>query len=83
MEKEIIEIKNILKKIISNSDSKHIAFSGGLDSSIIASHLNGQQKNALVVITDDFISNDLTYSQKDKDLLEKIHSVQLHLRPTT
>ena len=63
MEKEIIEIKNILKKIISNSNSKHISFSGGLDSSIIASHLTEQQKNALVVITDDFISNDLAYSQ--------------------
>jgi len=63
MEKEIIEIKNILKKIISDSNSKHISFSGGLDSSIITSHLNEQQKNALVVITDDFIANDLTYSQ--------------------
>ena len=63
MEKKTIEIKNILKKIISNSNSKHISFSGGLDSSIITSHLNEQQKNALVVITDDFIANDLTYSQ--------------------
>ena len=63
MEKEIIEIKNILKKKISKSNSKHISFSGGLDSSIIASHLTEQQKNALVVITDDFISNDLAYSQ--------------------
>jgi len=63
MEKEIIEIRQILEKIITNSSSKHISFSGGLDSSIIASHSNKTSKNALVVIADDFIANDLTYSQ--------------------
>ena len=63
MESEIIEIKKMLENVITNSNSKHISFSGGLDSSIIASHLRSDCKNAVVVITDDFIANDLTYSQ--------------------
>ena len=63
MEKEITEIKNILKKIVCDSDSKHISFSGGLDSSIIASHLDKENKNAIVIIAEDFIATDLAYSQ--------------------
>ena len=63
MKKEITEIKNILEKIITNSHSRHISFSGGLDSSIIAFHLKEISKNGLVIIADDFIATDLTYSQ--------------------
>jgi len=63
MKNEIIEIKNILTELVNNSISNYISFSGGLDSSIIASHLNQKNKNAIVVITDDFIANDLTHSQ--------------------
>ena len=63
MEKEIVDIKMILEKVIRKLHSKHISFSGGLDSSIIATHLKETSKNAIVVIADDFIANDLTYSQ--------------------
>ena len=48
---------------MNDSHSKHISFSGGLDSSIIASHLDERSRNGIVVIADDFIGNDLTYSQ--------------------
>ena len=63
IEKLTSEIKKILEEVISNSHAKYISFSGGLDSSIIASQLNETRKNALVVIIDDFIANDLAYSQ--------------------
>ncbi len=60
---EILRIRKILDGVIKESSAKHIAFSGGLDSSIITSHLRGPEKNGLVVICDDFIANDLTYAQ--------------------
>jgi len=60
---EKVKIRKILDDVIKKSSAKHIAFSGGLDSSIITSHLHGSEKNGLVVICDDFISNDLTYAQ--------------------
>ena len=43
--------------------SNLISLSGGLDSSIIAYFLKKRKPNALAVITEDFVSTDLTYCQ--------------------
>jgi len=63
LDNEAIKIRKILDNVIKKSSAKHVAFSGGLDSSIITSHLPGPEKNGLAVICDDFIANDLTYAQ--------------------
>ena len=57
------KIRSILEEIILDYDAKWIAFSGGLDSSIIAQVKRMQDINALTIITKDFVGTDLSYSQ--------------------
>ena len=69
---------SIFEKIISNYKSKSLALSGGLDSTIIAYHMQNKKIQAIVIIAKDFLATDLTYSQlvaKKFDLPFKIKLV--------
>lgn len=72
------KLYEILEKAISNCKSKSIAFSGGLDSSILAYHLRDKKPQAIAIIAKDFLATDLTYSQlaaKKLNIPLKIKSV--------
>ena len=53
-----------LEESCNECESKLIALSGGLDSSIIAYFLKQKTPKAVAVITEDFVSTDLTYCQR-------------------
>ena len=59
----IKNIRELLEKITVLYDTNWIAFSGGLDSSIIAQIKKEQNLNAITIIAKDFLANDLSYSQ--------------------
>ena len=63
MNKQIAEIKAVIKEATLRCDADWIALSGGLDSSIIAKIKNEKNINGIAVITKDFIGTDLSYSQ--------------------
>ena len=72
------ELYNVLENTIAKCNSKTIALSGGLDSTIIAYHLKEKNPDAIAIITKDFLATDLTYSQlaaKEFNLSFKIRSV--------
>lgn len=74
------ELYTILVDTISNCRAKSIALSGGLDSTIIAYHMQDKKPNAIAIIAKDFLATDLTYSQlaaKEFDLPLKIKSVTI------
>lgn len=52
-----------LKESVSGCTSRNIALSGGLDSSVIGYLIRDRSPDAYVVISEDFIAHDLTYSQ--------------------
>ena len=56
-------IKALLKRITLQYDANWIAFSGGLDSSILGRIKKDQNLNAITIITKDFPGTDLEYSQ--------------------
>ena len=56
-------IKALLKRITLQYDANWIAFSGGLDSSILGQIKKDQNLNAITIITKDFPGTDLEYSQ--------------------
>ena len=69
LEKLFEDLYDVLKTSCALSNSKLLCLSGGLDSSIISHFLKQQKPQGVVVITEDFISTDLTYSQMiSKDL---------------
>ena len=57
------QCRSILENSISKYESKWIALSGGLDSSILAHLLKEQKPHAMTIITKDFFGTDLTYAQ--------------------
>ncbi len=63
MELQSRRFLEILHNAVSKNDSCNIALSGGLDSSAIAYCARGKKPKAHVVIAEDFLANDLTYSQ--------------------
>ena len=63
MEKFIENCRVLLEKITMQCDANWIAFSGGLDSSILGQIKKDQDLNALTIIAKDFIGTDLSYSQ--------------------
>ena len=63
MTDDIAEIRSLLEKSLINSDSTWVAFSGGLDSSIVAKIQSESSINGITIITKDFVGTDLTYSQ--------------------
>ena len=56
-------VRTLLEKVSSQCDSNWIAFSGGLDSSILGQIKKEQDFNAITIITKDFLGTDLEYSQ--------------------
>ena len=69
-------VRTLLEKITSRCDANWIAFSGGLDSSILGQIKKEQDLNAITIITKDFLGTDLEYSQ----ILGKHIGVHLELR---
>ena len=63
MSKSIENIRLLLEEITMQCDANWIAFSGGLDSSILAQIKKDQGLNAITIITKDFLGTDLPYSQ--------------------
>ena len=63
MANDIAEIRSLLEKSLIDSDTKWIAFSGGLDSSIVAKIQSKKNINGVTIITKDFLGTDLAYSQ--------------------
>ena len=69
-------VRMLLEEITSQCDANWIAFSGGLDSSILAQIKKEQGLNAITIITKDFHGTDLEYSQ----IMGKHIGVHLELR---
>jgi len=63
MDKYIENCRVLLEKITMRCDANWIAFSGGLDSSILGQIKKDQDLNGLTIIAKDFIGTDLSYSQ--------------------
>jgi len=63
MGKSIENIRLLLEEITTQCDANWIAFSGGLDSSILAQIKKEQGLNAITIIAKDFLGTDLQYSQ--------------------
>jgi len=63
MDEFIKNCRALLEKITMQCDANWIAFSGGLDSSILAQIKKEQDLNAITIITKDFLGTDLQYSQ--------------------
>ena len=63
MDELIKNCRVLLEKITMRYDANWIAFSGGLDSSILGQIKKDQDLNALTIIAKDFIGTDLSYSQ--------------------
>jgi len=59
----ITEIRSLLEKSLIDSDANWVAFSGGLDSSIVAKMQSKKNINGMTIITKDFVGTDLAYSQ--------------------
>ena len=69
-------VRMLLEEITSQCDADWIAFSGGLDSSILGQIKKEQGLNAITIITKDFHGTDLEYSQ----IMGKHIGVHLELR---
>jgi len=63
MDKFTENVRILLEEITMQCDANWIAFSGGLDSSILGQIKKDQDLNALTIIAKDFIGTDLSYSQ--------------------
>ena len=72
-------LEKLLSEAISSCKSDSIALSGGLDSSILAYYLRNKKIKAIVVITRDFPSSDLVYSQ----LVAKEFGLELYVNSVT
>ena len=76
MDENIKNIKLLLKKISIQDDANWIAFSGGLDSSILAQINKAKDLNGITIIAKDFLANDLSYSQ----IVAKYLGIPLNLK---
>jgi len=63
MSEAIENIRLLLEEITIQCDANWIAFSGGLDSSILAQIKKDQGLNAITIIAKEFLGTDLPYSQ--------------------
>ena len=63
MSESIENVRLLLEEITIQCDANWIAFSGGLDSSILGQIKKDRDLNALTIIAKDFIGTDLSYSQ--------------------
>ena len=57
------KLYQILEESCDSCESKLIALSGGLDSSILAHFFKKRKPEGIAVISEDFVSTDLTYCQ--------------------
>ena len=57
------KLYQILEESCNSCESKLIALSGGLDSSILAHFFKKRKPEGIAVISEDFVSTDLTYCQ--------------------
>ena len=69
-------VRMLLEEITSQCDADWIAFSGGLDSSILGQIKKEQGLNAITIIAKDFLGTDLQYSQ----IMGKHIGINLELR---
>ena len=79
MTEEETHLYAILDEVISQCEADWISLSGGLDSSIIGHFIKDRSPKAIVVITEDFIASDLSYSQivsKHLGIPLEIHNVR-------
>jgi len=63
MSEPVENIRLLLEEITMQCDANWLAFSGGLDSSILAQIKKESDLNAITIITKDFLASDLQYSQ--------------------
>jgi asparagine synthase (glutamine-hydrolysing) len=63
MSGSVKNVRTLLEEVTTQCDADWIAFSGGLDSSIVGQIKKDQELNAITVITKDFLGTDLAYSQ--------------------
>ena len=73
------ELYTILEESVSNCEAKSIALSGGLDSTILAYYMQKRKPDAIVLIAEDFLATDLTYSQ----LVAKNFALPLKMKSAT
>ena len=74
-------VRTLLEKVTLQCDANWIAFSGGLDSSILGQIKKDQDLNAITIITKDFLGTDLEYSQivgKHIDVLLELKYVNIN-----
>ena len=64
MEEITKKLYQILEESCNLCESESIALSGGLDSSIISHFLRGKKVEGIAIISEDFVSTDLTYCQR-------------------
>ena len=64
MEEITKKLYQILEESCNLCESELIALSGGLDSSIISHFLRGKKVEGIAIISEDFVSTDLTYCQR-------------------
>ena len=64
MEEITKKLYQILEESCNLCESELIALSGGLDSSIISHFLRGKEVEGIAIISEDFVSTDLTYCQR-------------------
>ena len=76
MDENIKNIKSLLEKITIQDDANWLAFSGGLDSSILAQINKDKDLNGITIIAKDFLANDLSYSQ----IVAKYLGIPLNLK---
>ena len=58
------KLYQILEEACNSCESELIALSGGLDSSILSHFLKGKKVEGIAIISEDFVSTDLTYCQR-------------------
>jgi len=69
-------VRAVLEEATLHCDANWIAFSGGLDSSILCQIKKEQDLNAITIITKDFLGTDLSFSQ----IISKQFNVPLDLK---
>ena len=77
MEEISKKLYQILEESCNSCESELIALSGGLDSSILAHFLKKRNIEGVAIISEDFVSTDLTYCQrisKETEIPLTIHS---------
>ena len=79
MQEVFSKLTECISKAVLSCKSDCIALSGGLDSSILAYYLRQKKIKAIAIVTKDFASPDLVYSQ----LVAKQFGISLHVKSVT